>query len=60
MVAGVRLKELKQCTRDTITLCCNGPEVGLDVKDCAFGMCFGMGFHPFVIRPRGTAWDGFG
>lgn len=36
IIAGVRLRKLKQCTRDTITLCCNGPQVGLDVKDCAF------------------------
>lgn len=60
IIAGVRLRKLKQCTRDTITLCCNGPQVGLDVKDCAFCTCLGMVFVPFVIRPRGTGWNGFG
>lgn len=54
IIAGVRLKKLKQCTRDTITLCCNGPQAGLDVRDCAFCLCLGTGFFPFVFRPRET------
>ncbi len=39
ILAGVRLKELKQCTRDTVTLCWSGLQAGLDVRDCAFGRC---------------------
>lgn len=56
IIAGVRLRKLKQCTRDKVTLCCNGPQVGLDVKDCAFCTCVGTAFLPIVIRPRGTGW----
>lgn len=54
VIAGVRSRKLKQCPRNTVTLCCNGPQAGLDVRDCAFCMCLGTGFLPFVIRPRGT------
>lgn len=60
IISGVRLRKLKQCTRGLVTLCCSGPQVGLDVKDCAFCTCIGMGFLPFVIRPRGTGWNGMG
>lgn len=60
IISGVGLRKLKQCTKGLVTLCCNGPQVGLDVKDCAFCTCIGMGFLPFMIRPRGTGWNGFG
>lgn len=56
IITGVRLKRLKQCTRATITLCCNGPQAGLDVRDCAFCMCLGTDFFFFVFRPCGTDW----
>lgn len=46
IITGLRLKKLKQCTRATITLCCNGPQAGLDVRDCAFCMCLGTGSFP--------------
>lgn len=54
IITGQRLKNLKQCTRDTVTLCCNGPQAGPDVSDCAFCMCLGIGFLPFAFRPRET------
>lgn len=54
ILAGVRLKELKYCTRDTATLCRNGPQARLDLRDYAFCMCLGTDFFPFVFRPRGT------
>lgn len=61
IIAGVRLRKLKQCTRDKVTLCCNGPQVGLDVKDCAFCTCVRMGFLPFCDQTsRNGMRNGFG
>lgn len=54
IIAGVRSRKLKQCARNKITLCCKGPQTGLDVKDCAFCMCLGIRCLPFEIRPRRT------